>query len=381
MKQFETFFKFGFLRSKYMLVVSLGLGIMLCGLLYTFSKADFAYSGMKLYIIDEDQSQLSNALCEYLKDEIGTENTYGTSYDEGSYGVIEREYSAVLEIPQGYEQKCIAKGSIDELTITTVDDYANQAFLEAYVSAYLQAAQTALATCKGDSEQFHLLLDDLKEEVVSIREVSVDATLEQEQAQAKGLELAVGFFLNFGFIYGIIIALMIYEDRKEGIFRRVRVTPANSLQYILGIMSYMGLLGIGSVAILLLFIQVTGWNLGVSFAGVAYCLLMYIPVVLATSIAIALVVKSKIAMIFIIYGSGCLAAMLGGAYFETDKASEGIQILSKLVPQHWIMDYIRNGAAQGDGVPNQMIILGLYVVFLVLIAAIVYNKQVGNNVE
>lgn len=75
-----------------------------------------------------------------------------------------------------------------------------------------------------------------------------------------------------------------------------------------------------------------------------------------------------------------MAAILGGAYFETNMAPEFMRSLAKIVPHYWYMECIRGMQERGSYNPmGALIILGLYALFFMLLGAVLFNKQLTTN--
>ena len=122
-------------------------------------SSEHQVGGIPVGIIDNDHTALTSDFQTYMREEQGMELTTDLDYDGLSTELIERHISAIIEIPAGFTQ-CILDGKEPRLDMTTLDDYENAAYLEAYLDSYLNAVHLLAEGAQGDTAAFDTLLSD-----------------------------------------------------------------------------------------------------------------------------------------------------------------------------------------------------------------------------
>ena len=130
--------------------------------------------GVRLGVIDNDESPLSEDLKKYFTECLGMEIEEEKNYDFQADMLIDRNISAIIEIPQGFLDSA-ASGELLPLTITTLDDYENAAFINVYAESYMQGAEIMSAAARGDEKTFlKILSSDLSAGSVTSEALKVE---------------------------------------------------------------------------------------------------------------------------------------------------------------------------------------------------------------
>lgn len=380
MRNIKTFFLLSIKRNRASILAAIAIGITMC-FLQTFVGGNINedYDHMTVAIVDHDKSRLSETLISYLKDTIGIQIFEKGTDEEYREALLNRDISAIIKIPENYEESAIANGKLDRMEISTINNYANEAFLKAYLNGFLGCADLAAQSAAGDTGLFHTLLAQMKVSKDDITVISADKELAEKSASSEGFQLIMGFYLNFIFYIGLFVAIMILSDRLDGVFRRIQGTPTKPYQYMVGSTLYSLVIGMVSALIYIAFLYITHIHVGVPLWITAYLLIIIVVIVIGISLIFALLVKTRIGIVISIYGVGCIAALLGGAYFPTDYAPELMQRISMMTPQYWIMDIVRNMQTDSSYNPTgAMLIIFMYAILLGLIGLVLFNRQIEN---
>ena len=378
MRNIMTFFIESMRRNLLSVVIAIGLGVLLCMMQNSFGgNSSHALKVMKVAIIDEEQSALSKGLIHYLQDDIKIEIQTGESYEVYSRALLNRDLSAIININKNFQENMLKSDQISPIEITTINDYANEAFLKAYVDGYMKQVEVILPLAQGEKSNLENLLKNIQGKESTFEVIGASEQMVKQYASERGFELAQGFYLNMIYYIGLFIGLMIVTDRLGGVFNRIQSTPIKPMDYILGTSLYGLVIGGISTAIYITYLKINHIEVGLSLWLVAYLLLIFVVIVLGTSITLAFLVNTKIGAVFTIYGVGCITAILGGAYFETNMAPEFLERLAKIVPQYWFMDCIRGVQSGTSYNPlGAIVILGLFALLFMLLGIVLFNKQV-----
>ena len=378
MRNIRIFFIESMRRNLLSVVIAIGFGVLLCMIQNSFEgNSSDTLRVMKVAIIDEEQSVLSKGLIHYLQDEINIEIQTGESYEVYSRALLNRDLSAIIEINKNFQQDILRNDKIAPIEITTINDYANEAFLKAYVDGYMRQVEVILPLAQGEKSTLENLLKNIQEKESAFEVIGASHQMLKQYTSQRGFELAQGFYLNMIYYIGLFIGLMIVTDRLGGVFSRIQSTPIKPRDYIVGMFLYGLVIGGISTVIYITYLKINHMEVGLSLWLVAYLLLIFVMIVIGTSITLAFLVNTKIGAVFTIYGVGCMTAILGGAYFETSMAPEFLQRLAKIIPQYWFMDCIRGMQSGASYNPlGAIVILGLFALLFMLLGIVLFNKQV-----
>ncbi|HKL98727.1 MAG TPA: ABC transporter permease [Mobilitalea sp.] len=381
MKNIWLLTKTNFKRNRIAVLSALGGAIVLCFMLVSIGKmaADASLLKLKLGIIDQDQSMLSQDFKGYLSEDLNCELMEEDNYDLLSTELIEKNISAIIEIPEGfYDKACI--GILEQITITSTDDYENAAFLQAYLNSYMGSINMLIDSAEGDKEIFDHLLSTYEEESITLTQTAVQVIDMKAYAEEEGFNNSIGFFLMIIFGLGVFLSFIIVDDRKSGVFNRIKLTPVKSVQYITGTGIFGLLLGIIIVVIYSGYVLLTDTNIGIPIWLLVFMMSLISMFNVFFSMTIALATQSKTAIAAIIVGFSTIGAILGGAYFPLELAPKSFQNLARITPQFWYMDTIRS--IQADAAANilpNIIILALFIILTFLIGAVLFSQNYKNS--
>lgn len=326
---------------------------------------------VKTGLMDHDDSPLSEDLKDYLENTLGMDVTFENNYERQASLLIDRDISAIIEIPQGFYADAAA-GNVRELVITTLDDYENAAFIEVYLNSYMQGVKVLSDAAGGSTEMFLRMLSA----EVQAGEVRLSQNKDSGADVFTAFVFAEGFMLMLITGVTLFVSNAIITDRQQGTYSRIVCSPIKPAEYIVGT----ALLGIicGTVmnAVFIVYAYATHGDiavpLGISLAAGELFVLFSV----GLSIMLALLIRSKQTLFTVGIGYTTFGCMLGGAWFPIADSLGAIGNVAKIFPQYWLMGMLRDSSGDPDyGFFPRLCILALFALLVYLISAVVFSKK------
>lgn len=376
MRRIILIFKNSILRNRLTIILALAAAALMSFNFYGQINANrtvFAVDTVKFGVADEDNSALSENLEKYLTEQLGMVVETG-DYDSLSALLINRQISAIIEVPRGFEGSAIS-GKPENISITTLNDYENSAFIEAYINSYMRGVSIIAQAADGSAETFSEMLSSQKSpNTVTLAETNSQTDKREKAADA--YKSSVGFMLMIISGITVFFSNQILVDRQLGTFDRMKCSSLKSSEYVVGI----GLFG---------FICCTAANL--TFNLFAYSQGEEMPVPLGLALVItelfmlfsvglallfALLVNGQRTLMTVGVGYATIGSMLGGAWFPITIDHGFINGISKCFPQYWLMDLLRKypGDPDFNVLPN-VCILALSAVLVYLVSAVIFTRK------
>lgn len=347
---------------------------MLCLILYFMGELT-TDEKITLGVIDYDKSILSEDFKSYLTEQLDYSVMEDYPYDELATELLDKNISAIIEIPDNFYEE-YASGRQGKLIVTSTQDYENAAFLEIYMNSYLNSILILAQGAQGEEESFRHLLTEYDKGEIKLSQTSALEMDETKQKQSEGFIYSIGFYLMIIFGLSLIIAFMLVDDRSSGVFHRIQATPVKPIEYIIG-SGIFGLLLCGvQICLYTLFVVIMKLHIGVPIWSLVLMMGLYALFTICFTLAISLAFPSKNAVSSILIGFSTFGCIIGGAYFPLDMAPESLQKFSKIVPQYWFMDALRN--LQNDITANitpNIIVISLYSILFLLIGAVLFAQN------
>lgn len=375
MKKIIIILKNSVLRNRQTVFLSLAVAALMCFIFYgtiNSEKTVYAVDTVSVGVEDNDNTALSQNLKNYLSDSLRMEVISG-DYDYLSNLLINRDISAIIEVPQGFENSVVG-GSYEKLSITTLDDYENSAFIEAYINSYMRGVSVMAQAADKDAETFSKLISSQKlPNTVTLAETNSQTDNRVKCADA--YNTSIGFMLMLISGIAVFISNQILVDRQCGTFNRMKCSSLKSSEYVIGI----GIFGVicftAANLIFNLFAYSQGGEMSVPLwiAVVITELFMLFSVGLA--VLFALLVSEQRTLMTIGVGYSTIGSMLGGAWFPIEEDLGFVGGITKIFPQYWFMDLLRNFEnAEFNAFPN-ICILALSAVLVYLVSAVIFTKK------
>lgn len=368
-------------RNRLGILISAGGALILCVMLFSMGIAvkKISLAKVAVGVIDYDQSILSEDFKNYLEQQLDYQLVEQNDYDSLSAELIDKHISVIIEIPEKFYDEFLL-GNRKEIILTSLDDFENSVFVEAYINSYLSSIRVLAEGASKNEETFRALLKDYHDQEIQLTQESVFVTDSKEQDDKAGFINSIGFYLLISFSISIIVSFMILDDRIRGIYGRIQITPVKPFQYLIGTGIFGLFLCILQIGIYIFYLCFKQVEIGVSIPILFTMMTLYAFFVLAFSVAIALALPTKNSITAVVIGFSSIGCIMGGAYFSLDLVPEAMQKLARIFPQFWVMDALRR--LQEDAAANiysNIIILSLYTILCVLCGAVLFSKNYKNR--
>lgn len=327
-------------------------------------------------IIDHDRSAVSEDMLRYMEERLHMYLMQGEGEDASGQltaELLDCRISVILEIPEGMQEDFLMGGA-PEILMTSLDDYENSAFTEAYLENYLQKTALLAQAAGGDEGRFLELLESAGEGGLEIGVVEGSRENLQKVRDENGIALLVGFFTFMGFGLTMFIGLLVLEDKRNGTFKRMQISNVKPAAYMAGVTLGNMCISMWAVAGVLIMLAHVGpvtdiplWLIGVMF-------LEWIVFSAGFQLMVGFLVKSSWVMITVDIGFVSIANILGGAYFPL--GDNVLKKFSALVPQFYVMETIYG--LQGDpeyAFGKNLWVLLLMALLVYLIAAVAFARR------
>lgn len=375
MRKILLIFKNSILRNKLTVILSLAAAALMSFIFYGEFTADgtvYAEDTVSVGVVDNDNSALSGDLGKYFTDSLGME-IVSENYHNLSTRLIDRQISAIIEVPRGFENSAIG-GSPEKLEITTLDDYENSAFIEAYINSYMRGVSVISQAADGNAEAFSEMLSSRKAPN-TVKLAEANSQTDKRVKTADAYDLSVGFMLMLISGITVFISNQILVDRQLGTFDRMKCSSLKSSEYVIGI----GLFGVICCTAANLLFNLFAYSVGgedmpvpLGVALGANELFMLFSVGLA--VLFALLVNDQRTLMTVGVGYATIGSMLGGAWFPIEMELGFVSGIAKLVPQYWLMNLLREYDDSFNILPN-ICILALSAVLVYLVSAVIFTKK------
>lgn len=331
-------------------------------------------------VIDMDKSTVSADMLSFMQEKLKMqiiEPQDGLNDEEAFYeltqGLLDRKVSVIVEIPRGMQNDMLA-GKQPEITMTALDEYANEAYTRSYLNGYMQRTMLLSEAAGGDAFKLKELLRDAAENGRTVSLLDGTQKNMKKSMDERGLDMMMGFFFFIGFGYPMFMGLLILEDKRNGTFRRIQISSVKPAAYIggmaLGNLAASVLIVAGSLTVLSLY----GIESNVPLGLIALLMMLFFTFCVGFNLVAAFLTKSGFAFMTVGITYISIGNIVGGAYFPL-----GDNILNKisvLVPQYFIMNTVRGIAENASySYGTNLCILLLMLVLVYLIAAVVYTRR------
>lgn len=367
-------------RNRMFVFIALLGAIMICICFKAFTTAKDmlgSKSGsdrISVGVVDNDKSPLSDNFKEYLSDNLNMNVQTGLSFDEQSRLLINTDISAIIEIPQGFNSEAVG-GTVKPLTVTTVNDYENIAFIRSYIDIYLQSLSVAVQASGGSGNRLQNILSDISQEEVAITTENAVA-YDEDETTAAAFEISSGFFLMIVMSVCMLVSFTVFDDKSTKTYERMQISNVKPYEYIIGTAVFGAALCILLGAVPLATIFIHGYSIGISYGLAVLIYLLYILFVIGFALLLSMLEASKMAISTIVIGFATIGCILGGAWFPITDNVGVLKNFSYIMPQYWFMDIIKRKTADPDSsCISNLIILALFAVLMYLISAMIYTKK------
>jgi ABC-2 type transport system permease protein len=331
-------------------------------------------SSIKVALVDQDQSLVSDGLIEKLKhNELVTVEI--TNPIEAATRYKEKKVSGIITIPEGFEKQ-FSQQKLPEIVFQHGPDLAiAPAVKHAIEDAMAQAAVKSKAA--HAMEQFKIetdwqtafskMSDASASPTIQVHTETISKSLSSKKMNNLS-ERAVGFSIMFMMITLMSVTGTILDARKSGVWYRMLSTPVSRIEVLGGYLLSFFLIGWIQFGILM---GVSSLLFGVSW-GNLFGHLVLVSALLMCVIGLGLFIgglvrttEQQTALGNIVIVSTC---MLGGIYWPLEIVPEFMQKIAEFVPQTWAMkgftELVARGGTALDIMGSVAVLLAFAVVFL-----------------
>jgi ABC-2 type transport system permease protein len=289
--------------------------------------------------------------------------------------LVEKRVSALVEVPQGFG-RAVASGAEGALQTTFMDDYENRVFLQSYLEGYTASLVVLTAAAGGDETRLEHLLADTREQATDVSSLPLEGDVAERIKDRHLFRVTMGFFLRIGALLTIGMASILFDDRENGTWQRVRASSVTAPSYVTGVCAA------GFVAVVLM---VALFFCYLALIGAGNNLLlgqMLVPSLLSGLFAVAfalvcgLLLTSRNSIYFVVISVSTISCLIGGAYFPIDTAPQLMQQLAHVSPAFWYISALE-GLYAGDTTAwlSSTGVLALFSLLCFLIAGVSYASK------
>ncbi len=315
---------------------------------YNAEKGDYV---VKIY--DASGSELS----EYLLDRLANSGMFILCRADLSKETVTDEFmkkhidfdghedrmGSALYIPADFDEK-IMDGKLSEaLTMYVLSDDERTEAFENELTLQLSRME-AMRSYAGETDE---LLDGLKKaddlspekEVVSVS-AGKGRTLTAEQTNQKA-QMGYAFsFLTLGFVFaGFFIANGTIKEQKNGVFTRINLSKTSVLTYFTSKFVSAFLVSLAMTAVVgVCSLMLDMKDLGMNRATFLVLIFMMGLIFSSLSMFVAIMLNDVFSASIASFTLWCMSSLFSGLYFPLDDTSNGIKVLSSLMPQKWFLD-------------------------------------------
>jgi ABC-2 type transport system permease protein len=329
-----------------MFAASASVGVVLCMLFALFGGIAPALSGpVNIGYLDHDKTAVSADFERYATERLGMTLVEGDSRFLETE-LVEKRVSAIVEVPAGFG-KAVVEGSESALLTTFMDDYANRVFLEAYLEGYTDSLTILAAVAQGDEARLERLLADVEEQSAEVTSVPLEIEGAQATLDREVLGVVLGFFIFVSPILALGMANLLYDDRVNGTYRRVKASNVHTLSYVSGICVAGFIAALLMVLVLFGFLLVIGKGATLPLAPTMVLCLLFALFIVSLALVFGLFINNRMAIFFSLVIAATVFSLLGGAFFPVEYSPGFMQQLAHISPVFWFTEAF-NGLLDGD---------------------------------
>lgn len=367
-------FKNSVLRNRLTVILALGTAALMSFIFYTNISSDdavYAEEKMSFGMVDGDNGALTKSLADYF-DALGIEVVDG-DYDKLSSLLINRDISAIIEIPDGFETSAV-NGNAEKLSITTLDDYANSAFTEAYINSYMRGVSVIAQAADGSAETFAEMLA-VQSPPYTVMLAETNSRTDKRAQTADAYNMTIGFMLMLISGITVFISNQILVDRQLGTFNRMKCSSLRSSEYVVGIGAFGIVCCTAANLIFNLFAYSQAEEMPVPFSAAVGATELFMLFAVGLALLFALLVDNQQTLMTVGVGYTTIGSMLGGAWFPIEIDLGFVGSIARIFPQYWLMDLIRNYNEPDINAGLHICILALSALLTYLIAAAIFTRK------
>ncbi|MHC1684725.1 MAG: ABC transporter permease [Clostridiaceae bacterium] len=190
------------------------------------------------------------------------------------------------------------------------------------------------------------------------------AISEMESGTLTRGERVIAFLATVLLISAVVNAAILIKDRDENTFNRFIYSPNNKFKYIMGNILYNYVFSYMQLFIAITITQIIGMDLGLSL-GTLLCYGMILTLLMTTfGTFIACIFKKELYANLFAAAISLILSLVGGTFIIYDKMPKGLQLLSTITPNRWIIksvQYLETGLV--NNINPIIVLIGFSIIF------------------
>ena len=336
----------------------------ICILIIILKVMSASTLGMKVGVIDFDNSKTSNSIVNSLKEECNL-NVISISKDEKDSRFAENDINVAIEIPKAYENKLLNNHK-EKIIVTATEGDITKDLVEGIINAEILNISNIAEISEESSEIYAKSLDNyLNNEEISIGKKSLS---DVHGDYTRG-QFFIGFLIAFMIQRGMSGAKHVYEEKEQNVYTRIFMAPVRIWQYYLGDVLSIYLIILIQVLIGVISIKVFKIEIGIG-SGVLFVILSLIGLVsVGISVCCRAFSENRTEFSNIFNFIYMMITMLGGCFVPIEIMPPVIEKISYFTPTRWAMQSIidiQQGGSIKDIYKYLLVILLFAVAFFVI---------------
>lgn len=286
-------------------------------------------------VVDLDQSKLSKSLVEQI-DSMSKVSIVDLKESNMIAKTIKGKANYSIVIEKGFEENIISGEEVH------IKEYYNEEkekiyYIRLLEETFIQNMQSLAKGANYQKEAFEQTLEVYNDNKLDINNNNAD---NDKNTQSRS---AMGFLVQFMLYMSVMTAVLICEDKSNGIFFRIFSSPLKLVKYIAQYMLAFWIIGIIQESIILILIRYV-FDMSLGCKPILLFVLFGVFSMVCVSIGILLVsvLKKAIHAYIAIILLTTPMVMLGGCYWSSEIMPEYMQVASLAIPTTWVMRAVDN---------------------------------------
>lgn len=319
----------------------------------------------KVAIIDHDRTELTSD----LRTSVATKATLVDKVVENEIEdkLMGLQLDYVILIDKGFTDRLI-KGEPAQLRTYSVKESNASIPIRTLIDQWVHDARLISAATNHEAEQFYVEFGRYNE--LGALQLEKKSLVDEGRGKPR---ITLGYLVMSMLYTSVITALVILMNKHNYTLYRTLIAPVRMRSYMLQIIiSFLVISVIQIIFVLLVLKFGFGMFPGTTLLSIFLLLLIYSLVSVSFGVLISSWAKNIVQAVFIGISTIPPLAMLGGAYFPLDYASDTVKTMSQFSPVSWILGGIEKILRGQDfvTVSDHILILLLFAVVFFLLGSI-----------
>ncbi|MDR1797340.1 MAG: ABC transporter permease [Clostridiales Family XIII bacterium] len=355
MKNFWILLRNGLLRGRKTLLLAFVMSLLVAWVGYMVMTAytDDTVNVVHVAVTAEDvDAPVAKDFLRYLEDDLGMDARTDMTMAEIETALVEKQLSCAITVPAGFEQSLLdSRGDasrIEKITVLSLDDYANEAFLRGYIESYVLSLAELAAGADGEAAVFASLLAEAGEGGTEVDIIQKDTALLEKEMQQEGFSVALSIYDMLCFLIAVLGASMLLADRRDGTYRRLKAGRVTSLEYTAAYCVLFLVFALAMAVVPAVLCVVSGVQTGVPFSVTLFLTVCFSVFIVGLGLLVGVASPTLNGVIGVLVPAATITSMLGGGWFPLDTVPAVFKSIARFMPQYWVNEAVASYQA-GDG--------------------------------